>query len=364
MQDTKLPIVRPEGVTVDWLTDVLHIAGHDVRVKEMTATKVGTGQVGETMRFDLTFVGDPRGAPATIVGKFPSPDEESRATGVNLGNYFREVRFYRDLADKALITTPVCLHADVDAETSEFVLMMEDLSPAVQGDQLKGLTLEQAYLAVEEVAKLHASHWGRDELDKVHWLHESKAAQDMGKAMSRDLMGQLWAGFRERYADDVPEDYFEIGDAIVRNYDFYRYGYEGPRCLTHNDYRPDNMMFGTAEGGYPLAVVDWQSIGFGCGLSDVSYMLSGALPREELRKHERQLLEHYHATLTKLGVSGFSLDEAWEGYVRYAFSLFIMAFAASMIVERTERGDKMFLAMLRGGAEHVKDLNALSALSS
>ncbi len=48
----------------------------------------------------------PPNAPRSVVGKFPSSDPESRATGVNLGNYFREVWFYRNLAKTAGVTTP------------------------------------------------------------------------------------------------------------------------------------------------------------------------------------------------------------------------------------------------------------------
>ena len=49
-------------------------------------------------------------------------------------------------------------------------------------------------------------------------------------------------------------------------------------------------------------------------------------------------------------------------YALYSFSLFNMAFTASMIVERTERGDNMFFQMLRGGADHVLDTGALELL--
>lgn len=358
-QESEIPIIRPGAVTPNWLTSVLRKAGHDVTVADMTAKRVGTGQVGESVRFQLKYQGDAKGAPATIVGKFPSSDDESRATGVNFGNYIREVNFYHLLAPTAGITTPICLHADVETETSEFVLMMEDLAPAEQGDQMRGVSVEQARLALDEAAKLHASHWDDPAIDELGWITDTKTAPEVS---TPDLMKTLWAAFRERYGNRIPADCIEIGEAITRNMDHYRHGYDGPRCLIHMDYRPDNMMFGTAAGGYPLAVVDWQSLGLGCGMHDVSYFLSGALKRDVRRQHERALLEGYHAKLKSLGVSDYSFDDVWNGYARYSFSLFIMAFAASMIVERTERGDDMFFAMMRGGADHVLDVDALSLL--
>lgn len=356
---SELPIVGWQEITPEWMTGVLRGAGHDATVAALSGKRVGTGQVGESVRFTLNYRGDAKGAPATVVGKFPSPDPDSRATGVNFGNYIREVNFYRQLAGNAGVTTPVCLHADVDPATSDFVLIMEDLAPAVPGDQMRGTTLAETRLVLAEAAKLHASHWNDRAMDEIPWLFETKAAPER---TANDLIVALWQGFRDRYGARIPADCIEIGEAITRNYDYFKKGYRGPRCLIHNDFRPDNMMFGTAEGGYPVAVVDWQSIGFGCCMADVSYFMSGALKREERLAHEKDLLTGYHRTLEERGVAGYAIEEMWQHYALYSFSLFNMAFTASMIVERTPRGDDMFFQMLRGGADHVLDTGAMSLL--
>lgn len=359
MTTSDLPILRPAQVTAPWLTEVLRRGGYEASVKDFTAKRVGTGQVGESVRFTMDYQGASGNAPRTIVGKFPSSDEESRATGVNFGNYIREVNFYHLLAPKALISTPTCLHADVDPETSEFVLMMEDLAPAEQGDQMKGMSLRETELALDEAAKLHASHWGDTSLEDLAWITDTKAAAPI---TTGELFVTLWAAFQERYTTRIPPHCIEIGDALIRNFQHYRHGYQGPKCLIHMDFRPDNMMFGTAAGGKPLTVVDWQSLGLGCGMHDVSYFMSGALKREERKLHEKALLTRYHNKLLELGVRDFTFDDVWNGYAHYSFALFIMAFVASMIVERTPRGDDMFFAMLLGGADHVLDTNALSLL--
>ena len=157
---------------------MLQQGGVDAVVRAFTAKSVGTGQIGDSIRFQLDYERRGDDAPASLVGKFPSAGEESRATGgAALGNYIREVRFYqRRLAPTALIHTPRCYFTDVDEATSEFVLMMEDLAPAEQGDQLRGVTLAQARLAVIEAAKLHASHWGDEGLDELPWVSNTKAA--------------------------------------------------------------------------------------------------------------------------------------------------------------------------------------------
>lgn len=358
-QASTTPIVPAADITTDWLTAALGKAGIEAKVASFTAKKFGTGQVGESVRFTLAYEGDAGGAPKTVVGKFPSQDPDSRATGVTFGNYVREVNFYRELAATALVTTPKVLFTDVDEETCDFVLLMEDLAPAVQGDQVAGVTLEQAALSVDQAARLAASHWGEDRWDQVPWIFGSTAAPETSDS---NLMRTLWLGFRERYGARISAECVKIGEKLTTNFDRFKFGYEGPRCLTHNDFRPDNMMYGTAEGGYPVAVVDWQSVGYGCCMADVSYFLAGALSPQDRKAHERELLKAYHARLTALGVKDYPFEKLWRDYAHYSFSLFNMAYSASMIVGRTERGDDMFFSMLESGAAQVLDLNAMALL--
>ncbi len=354
-----LPILRPEQVDATWMTTALGRAGIAGRVTALEGRRVGTGQVGLSVRFDLQWEGAAPGAPATVVGKFAAADPVSREAGIRFGNYVREVNFYRELAATALISTPQCLHADIDLASGEFVLLMHDLAPAEQGDQTIGLTLPQAELALAEGAKLHASHWGRDALDATPWFFEGAAAP---RTVDAALVRELWAGFRARYVDRVTADDVRIGAAIVRDYEKYKYQFRGPKCLTHNDFRPDNMMFATAAGGRPITVVDWQTLGYGCCMADVSYFLSGALTLAERRANERALLRGYHERLCALGVQGYGFDALWRDYARYGFALFVMAFTASMVVERTPRGDEMFFAMLHDSAAMILDCDSIGVL--
>jgi len=355
-----IPILRPEAITPQWLTDVLAHAGYSTRVKAFTAKRVGTGQIGDSVRFVLAFDGDANGAPATLVGKFPSHSDQSRQTGATLGNYIREVHFYNQLAESARIRVPKNYFAAVDEATSEFVLMMEDLAPAEQGDQMAGITLDQARAAIVEAAKLHASHWNDTAIEELWWISGTRTAPK--SMVTPEMVQQLWLAFCERYAAGIDADSRAVGDDLCKKFTSYVEGYAGPRCLTHNDYRPDNMMFATPDGGSPVAIVDWQSLGWGCGALDVAYLLGGALPREVRQEHEDALLAFYLDQLTQNGVTGYGFEALKRDYARHSFQLFLTAFFAAMIVEQTERGDTMFLTMLRGSARQIIDLDALSFL--
>jgi Phosphotransferase enzyme family len=351
-------IRRPGAIDAAWMTGLLQHAGVDAVVRSLTAKSVGTGQIGESVRFTLDYERAGEGAPASLVGKFPSPNDESRNTGVLLGNYLREVRFYQQLAKGALIATPRCYFTEVDEPTGEFVLMMEDLAPAEQGDQLKGVSLEQARLVIVEAAKLHASHWNDDGLEELPWVSGSKAAPP--SAATSDLVSNLWKAFRARYAERLKPHWIEVGERLVASHGQFNRPHEGPRCLTHNDFRPDNMMFASPKGGRPVTVLDWQSFAYGTGATDVAYFLAGALTPEVRRAHEPELLAIYHAKLGDLGVTGYSMDQLKQQYGRGAYLLFLTAFFAAMVVTQTARGDDMFMQMLGSASDHIIDHDGLA----
>lgn len=348
------PDIRPPGeIDAAWLTAVLQGAGVDAVVSRFTAKPVGTGQIGDSVRFRLDYERRGEDAPDALVGKFPAAGAESRATGIMLGNYVREVRFYQHLAPGALVQTPRCYFTDVDEATSDFVLMMEDLAPATQGDQLRGVSLEQARLVVEQAARLHASHWADAALDEMPWVSGSKAAPP--SAVNEEMVNALWAGFKLRYGERLAPSWVEVGDWLAPRFGQFASAEDGPRCLTHNDFRPDNMMFGGAAGGYPVAVLDWQSYAYGCGPTDLAYFLAGALSPDVRRANEPALLQLYLDTLSAHGVRGFGMGELKPLYGRGAYLLFATAFFAAMIVTQTDRGDEMFLQMIGAAAEHLCD---------
>lgn len=354
-------IRRPEAVDADWLTRALQASGIDAVVSGFDARPVGTGQIGDSIRFRLAYARASDEAPASLVGKFPSADPDSFRTGVALGNYVREVRFYQHLAGTALVSTPRCHMAEVDDATGEFVLLMEDLAPAEQGDQLRGVTLEQAERVIDEAARLHASHWGDEGLEELSWVSGTRAAPP--SQATAEMVQMLWGGFRQRYAERLNPDHIEVGERLAARFDRFSGLRSGPRCLTHNDFRPDNMMFATAAGGRPVTVLDWQSVAYGAGAVDVAYFLAGALSPDARSKAEPALLRRYHVGLQALGVSGYGMDDLRRDYATGGFLLFLTAFFAAMIVKQTPRGDDMFMQMIASGSRHIQDHDALDLLA-
>ena len=348
----------PNEVTVGWLEHALRLG--EARVASLASTVVGTGQMGTSVRYEIGYHGDAGGAPRSVVCKFASSDPTSRSTGVALRTYEVEVSFYRDVARTVGMRIPVCHFADIDLATGEFVLMLEDLAPCVQGDQLAGCTVDQAALAMDELAKLHAPRWNDPALATVEWLNRNATAES--HAFSEMLLPQLLPGFLERYAPRLTPQEVRLAEFLMERIGRFIRDRPGPRAVQHGDYRLDNMLFGTAAGGHPLAVVDWQTVVWGPPSFDASYFLGAGLQVDDRRRSERELLRRYHDGLRAGGVTGYGWDDLWQDYRRYAFGGFLMAIGASMMVVQTERGDEMFLTMIRRHGAQIADLDATTLL--
>jgi len=336
---------RPEEITAEFLASVLGRA-----VDGFTTQPVGTGQMGDSVRYTLSPQGD---SPSSVVVKFAAADDTSRATGHALRSYEIEVRFYRELAGTVGIRTPVCHYAAVEPDTGWFTLVLEDLAPAEQGDQMAGCSIDQAALALDELTRLHAPRWNDAALMELEWFHRADAGA--GTAM---IVQALYDGFVERYADRLDPDHLELSRRLIESLPHLMAQRTGPICITHGDYRLDNMLFGTAAGGPPLAVVDWQTCTTGPPLTDASYFVGAGLQVEDRRAHEEALIREYHRGLLAAGVEGFDWETCWTDYRRFSFGGLVMAIAASMLVERTDRGDEMFMTMASRHSTQALDLGA------
>jgi Ecdysteroid kinase-like family len=341
----------PEDLTSEWLAGALGTGPIDA----FRIESIGTGQMSESCRVSIDYVPGPDAGPPTVVLKTASADQNSRSAGVGLGVYDREVRFYRELAPRVGGPLAECHLAVIDPDQGSFTLLLEDVSPAVQGDQIAGCAVDQARLALRELAELHAPVFADPQLGATPWLNQENV---LGQA----LMSQLLQAFLERYGDRVLPEHQEVCRRFVASLDGWVSDRRPPLGLVHGDYRLDNMLFGVHEAPRRFVVVDWQTVSWGPVMSDASYFLGGSLTLQDRRRHEQELVREYYDTLRAHGVRGFDWSDCWNGYRRQSFLGILMTVGPAVIVERTERGDEMFLTSLARYAQQVLDLDALDLL--
>lgn len=345
-----VPVERPDDLTAEWLTATVG-AG---TVESFAVDRIGTGQMSECYRVRLTYG---RGTgPDSVVLKVAASDPMSRQTGQALGLYEREVRFYADVAPKLGGPIASCYHASCQPETGMFTLLLDDASPAEVGDEIRGATIEDAKLALTELGRLHAPLMGSETLAEAEWLNRETP-------MNQALIGGLFNGFVERYGSVIEPQQRLVCQRLVDSFDAYLAEESAPdrvKGLVHGDYRLDNMLFGRPGSVRDLTVVDWQTVTWGPALTDVAYFLGCALQVEDRRAHYDELLGAY---CEGLGSNPpISREQVREGVRRQSFFGVMMAIVSSMLVERTDRGDQMFLTMLDRHSSHVLDTDALDAL--
>jgi hypothetical protein len=350
-----------DDVTPEWMTSVLTRAGAlaQGRVESVTASPIGTGQMADTARLSLTY--DRAGAgPASVVGKFASSDDQSRATGLALRAYEFEVRFYREVADRVTARLPTLYLAEVEPETGWFTLVLGDIVGATQGDQIEACGPDVAAAVLEEMAGLHAPCWEAADLAALPWLNRNTPDTD---ALLVALVTALLPGFLERYGDLLAPEHVAVSELFVAHLPAWLERRAAPpHTAGHGDFRLDNLLF--EPGIRRPVVVDWQTVLWTGGSYDAAYFIGGCLRVEDRRSHEADLLGHYHDALCRQGVEGYTVDQLHRDARRDTFGGLLMAIVASMVVQRTERGDLMFLTSASRHAQHALDAGAADLLTS
>jgi hypothetical protein len=354
----QLPIPSDQNsLTPEWLTHVLRRAGaiDACGVAEVCVEPVGAGQVADCFRCRLSYDDAESRSPASVVVKLPAQDPTSRESGVAQALYAREIHFYQNLAHVVGITTPRCLFAEIDTGSGMFALVLDDLAPARQTDQLSGLSPGDARTALGELAALHAARWGDPRQLGLAWLQDLR---ERFSPLYAQLLPTLFDGFAGRYGDHLEPDQLEIITTFRAHLGRFLAEQAEPSAVIHGDYRADNMLFDAAGGTIPLAVIDWQTIQTGPALVDVAFLLGASLDPADRRAHEHDLVREYHEALSARGVTGYPWDRCWLDYRRYAYQCLAFLVPAAMLVEQTPRGDEMFLTMIRRGCAHVTELES------
>ncbi len=348
-------VERPEDLTADWLTAAVG-AG---TVCDFGIERIGTGQMSECYRVALTYADGGTG-PASVVLKVAASDPVSRQTGLALGLYEREVRFYTDIAPGIGGPVAPCHDSAFDGETGVFHLLLGDAGPAVVGDEIRGATVEQATLALTELGRLHAQLLGDEALASAEWLNRDAP-------MNQALISQLYAGFVDRYGEDIAPEHRAVCERLVGGFDAYlaqEAQSDRIRGLVHGDYRLDNMLFGQPGADRPLTVVDWQTVGIGLPGRDLAYFTGTSLEPTLRADIERGLVEAYHQALSAYDITDYDLETCWRDYRLGAVQVPLLVALGTAFASTTDRGDDMMLAMLSRGCQAIRDLETLELINS
>jgi hypothetical protein len=277
-----------------------------------------------------------------VIIKAPSLNPLSVATATAQRLYLRETSFYRELAPDLTIATPECFFVGVDDDAS-FLLVLEDMAPSSPVDQFGGLSLEHTRAGLGELARLHAPTRNDHALHAREWLAGTKQAL---APLYASILPDLYQTFLERYADHAPVDVLETVRSFAARLHYFSNFRSPYECVVHGDFRTDNLLFEARGGTTPLAVVDWQTVSTGSPMLDVAYFLATSLTDDDVVTSIDELLAFYGDACAQLGAP-LDARVVRKEFARYLLQPVSMLAPAAVLVERTERGDRMFLEMLQ-----------------
>jgi aminoglycoside phosphotransferase (APT) family kinase protein len=365
----------PEALTAEWVTSALREggvleAGTSVRALRAEVIGADRGIGGQVARVALEYEGGPE-APRTLVAKFPSAIEVTRAGGRYMRLPEREVRLYRELAPVLPLRVPACHFSAIDEEGDAFVLLLEDLGSAKFGDDLEGASDAQLDAAVDALAALHAAFWGSPLPEALGWMpaideragqwqrmftvawREATQAASAGEETGRELVAIV-----PEAAQDLVDRLTRSGRGAVKRLA------ASPATLLHGDFRLDNLCFDLPDGS-PIAAIDWSNATRGPGPYDLAYLCCVGLSPERRRQREEGLLARYHALLLERGVEAYSLEDCRRDYaLSYLEPLMRMFFlvARGHTAGGGDRATRVLSQVVRNAAEAALDLDAAALL--
>ena len=351
-------IYRPDQETPEFLSEILQTAGHSLaNVESFQSQPIGTGQMGKCLRYRLEYTQPDPSYPSSLIGKFASDDEGSKETAILTLSYLREVGFYQEGSKNLSIPIPKCYYAAIEDANVEHLILLEDLAPAQQGDQIVGCTPDLARTAILQLIGLHGPTWCDESLKTATWL----AREDMNflRHQGRLLYQHLLPGFIDRFSDAVTKRDIELFELLGASVDFPPLSPDHPVfCLTHQDYRLDNFLIDTQVNPVTITVVDWEIASINQPLTDVAYFLGSCLLPDVREQYETEIVKAYHSALLDYGITNFNWDDCWREYRRASFYGFLVTIVAGMMVQQTERGDRMLSTMIRRYVQQAHHLQA------
>lgn len=214
------------------------------------------------------------------------------------GNWYHK---YANLCDNNCRVP--ALVKDIENDGGRF-LVLEDLDAAGFNQRKSSLGIDEIMPCVEWLAHFHGKFMGRHAPDLwqtgSYWHLDTR--QDEWDAMEEGPLKN-----HARKIDDILESC-------------------AYKTIIHGDAKVANFCFNPQNNS--VAAVDFQYVGHGCGMKDLSYFMGSCLSSDDCFKHEAAILSHYFKTLeTSLDNTPYSnqfnrIESEWREMYSFAWADF------------------------------------------
>lgn len=349
------------AITADWLTDVLRHKGvlkSAVSSVQVEVIGAGVGLMGELGRLRLSYA-DAEDLPETMVVKCAA-QTDNRAVAQLLDFYNREANFYNQVAPECPMRIPDSYYADVNDDTYDFVLLMQDLGDVSPRDQLVGAGEEEVLSAIEQIAGLHVPWWGAT-AETHGWMYPMMS-EDEGVKLQTALYQPFVEPTLSNFASLVTEEHKRICRAVGEQYpSYWSHNLSPVDTFIHGDYRQDNLLY--TDDRVDALVMDWQISGRGKPAFDIAYFMCQSVQSELRRDIEQEVLKLYVGRLKDKGID-YPLDHLTEDYRRLILGCLVYPVTVCGGLDlANERGKALAECMLSRNLQAIDDWGCASLLS-
>jgi hypothetical protein len=353
---TEQVIINLEQVTNEWLTAVLTRSGALTQgsVADFDADS-GWGNWSASGSLSLRYSPDAQGErPSRLFLKMVNTDiGDEESFGPSEVYYY--TRDYLDLPDAPLLR---CYDGRFSPTLQRYHLLLEDVSASHTIACDKPPTLAYGLALAEALAILHAHWWGAARLAEAHApLHDANHIRRfvaIAKPGAGHIVGQLAGELQPHWPAAIGDLFARHPQAMIR-----RSQEANGFTIIHGDAGCYNIMV-PREGERPLYLIDRQpfdwSLTTWLGVYDLAYALVFHGDIEARRQWERPILRHYHQTLSRRGVQGYTWEQLWDDYrLCVAMGVYIaVEYCRDGIHEATQW---VWLPMLQKALTACDDLN-------
>jgi thiamine kinase-like enzyme len=228
----------------------------------------------------------------------------------------REVLFYNEIASATPARiVPRCFEASWDEDTGAWHILLEDLTEShfFATEWPLPPTLAQCESIMEARARFHAAWWDHPRLgvDVSRWGDDVAATDRFLRSLA-----EQFEKFCSRFADLMPAHRRKLYERLLDR---------APHLLQHDRSRKNvTLIHGDAhvwncflprDSSDDVRLIDWEVWRIDAGAVDLAYMMAIHWYPDRRGQMERPLLDRYHATLLRHGVSGYdrrALDDDYR----------------------------------------------------
>jgi len=309
--DNRQAVKDISEITPEWLTHILHssILKDSEAVTASSWAEIGEGQAfaSSIYRINVEYRQE-NDLPRSFILKLPIQHEKTKKAILGAGSYYKEARFYGEIAPEIEVGIPKVYYVATDESDECFNILMEDLGDIERASFLEAIDIADCRAAIRDIADFHVEWWNHPILEfpwlqsPVDNLENVPLLVDM---LRRSLEIAPNIDVESAYLVKCMQHYANAMENPPKNVSLKK-----PVTLIHGDFHAGNMTF----GGGSMTLFDWQNIGKGSPVTDVAYLLVTSLDAATFREHEDSLLRLYHESLVEQGIADYSYRRMMTDY--------------------------------------------------